>query len=176
MTNSSAKRDRKNSPPVVTPAVEPDANKFSNGIPSAEQCAAELMEAMPAIMQFIRAEMRSQSKNNLSIPQFRVLAFLSRQPGASLSEVADHLGVTRATASTMTDRLVKHGYVDRSDNPQERRHINLKLTESGSDRLQEAREAVRAKIANSFGDLTTEQLTTIFSGLTMLHQKFKTIH
>jgi DNA-binding MarR family transcriptional regulator len=104
-----------------------------------EQCAAELMETIHPIMQFIRVEMRSQREPSLSVPQFRLLAFLSRHPGISLSEVAEHLGVTRATASAMTDRLVQRSYVDRAVHPQERRQIMLKLTDSGQNLLEQTK-------------------------------------
>ncbi|MBD3884128.1 MarR family transcriptional regulator [Phormidium tenue FACHB-886] len=138
----------------------------------AEHCAASLMETVHPIMQFIRTEMRGQRDPALSVPQFRMLAFLNRHAGASLSEAAEHLGVTRATASTMTDRLVQQGLVDRSEHPQERRYVVLKLTSSGNDRLQQMRAATRLKITALLEGLTAEELTTITAGLTALNQVF----
>jgi hypothetical protein len=55
-------------------------------------CAREVMETVPLVMRFIRTEMRSRRAPSLSVPQFRVLTFLSRRPGAPLSSVAEHLG------------------------------------------------------------------------------------
>jgi DNA-binding MarR family transcriptional regulator len=136
------------------------------------QCATELMEAMPSVMQFIRAEMRSQSASLLSVPQFRVLAFLSLHPGASLSEVAEHLGVTRATASAMTERLVQRGLVNRSTHPQERRQVELTLTTEGLTHLQQSREKTRDKIAVLMAGLTEEQLGNLSRGLAILKQVF----
>ena len=143
---------------------------------TSEQCATELMEAIHPIVQFMRTEMRSQRESSLSVPQFRLLAFLSRHPEASLSEVAEHLGVTRATASAMTERLVQHGLVDRADHPQERRQIMLKLTESGSTRLEQMRESTRRKIAHVLGELTVEELTKVSGVLTLLGQLFQNAH
>jgi DNA-binding MarR family transcriptional regulator len=140
---------------------------------TSEQCAAELMEAIHPIVQFMRTEMRSQRESSLSVPQFRLLAFLSRHPEASLSEVAEHLGVTRATASAMTERLVQHGLVDRADRPQERRHIMLKLTELGSTRLEQMRDSTRCKIAHLLDELTVEELTKVSAVLTLLGQVFQ---
>jgi DNA-binding MarR family transcriptional regulator len=143
---------------------------------TSEQCATELMEAIHPIVQFIRTEMRSQRESSLSVPQFRLLAFLSRHPEASLSEVAEHLGVTRATASAMTERLVQHGLVDRADHPQERRHIMLKLTESGIIRLDQMRDSTRRKVAHVLGELTAEELTKASAVLTLLGQVFQNAH
>ncbi len=142
--------------------------------PKADQAAAELMEAMPAIMQFMRTEMRSQREPSLSVPQFRVLAFLSRHPNASLSEVADHIGITRASASAMVDRLVQRGLVDRQEDPSERRHIMLKLTLTGSDLLESMRNSTRQTIAGLLNKLTPEELNYISAGLVLLGQVFNT--
>ena len=138
-----------------------------------DQCAAELMEGVPAIMQFIRTEMRSQSAALLSVPQFRVLAFLSRYPGSSLSDVADHLGVTRATASAMTERLVQRDFIDRVDDPAHRRQVVLTLTEMGSTYLEQMRATTRGKMAGLLSSLTGEQLSLVLSGMELLNDVFQ---
>lgn len=135
-------------------------------------CAATLMETTPLIMQFIRAQMRSQSGSVLSVPQFRVLAFLDRHPGSSLSDVAEYLGVSRATASTMTDRLVKREYVNRSERASERRQVVLELTELGVKYLEQSREKTRDEIATLLNNLTEDDLSTISAGLTILKKVF----
>ena len=138
----------------------------SKGI-TPEQCAAEVMETIPLVMQFLRGEMRKNS-SLLSVPQFRALAFLDRHSGASLSDLAEHLGVTRATASAITERLVQRNLVDRSERPEERRHVVLKLTKAGSEYLQQIRETTRAKIAGRFINLSEAQRLRLVEGLAIL--------
>jgi DNA-binding MarR family transcriptional regulator len=133
-----------------------------------EQCAAEVMETIPLVMQFLRTEMRSQNSSVLSVPQFRALTFLNRNPGASLSDLAEHLGVTRATASAITERLVQRNLVDRTERPQERRHVVLKLTKAGSEYLQQIRGTTRTKIARMFVGLSEAQRLRIVEGLAIL--------
>src|SRR5215211_5109443 len=82
-----------------------------------ELCAREVMETVPLVMRFIRAEVRSRRAPSLSVPQLRVLTFLSRTPGAPLSSVAEHLGVARSTASAIVDRLVRRKLVSRTVHP-----------------------------------------------------------
>jgi DNA-binding MarR family transcriptional regulator len=130
------------------------------------------METIPLVMRFIRSEMRSQSASLLSVPQFRALAFLDRHPGSSLSDLAEHLGVTRATASAMTERLVQRGFVDRTGHPKERRQVVLKLTIDGSTYLSQMRGVTRAKIAELLTTLSDVQLSQVEAGLTALVQVF----
>lgn len=135
-----------------------------------EQCATEVMETIPLVMQFLRSQMRSHNSPDLSVPQFRALAFLDRHPGASLSAMAEHLGVTRATASAIAERLVQRNLVDRRERPEERRHVVLKLTQEGSDYLQQVRNTSRAEIAKIFASLSAKQRQRIVEGLSMLSE------
>lgn len=126
------------------------------------------------VMRFIRADMRVRGTyEELTVPQFRTLAFLDRNPGASLSELAEHLGVTRATASANTERLVQRQFVDRCDHPEERRRVVLKLTEAGLEHLQNNRAQTRKYITDLLGSLTDEQIVQIDESLTLLKQVFE---
>lgn len=138
-----------------------------------EQCAAVVMETIPPVMRFIRTEMRRHGAPGLSMPQFRALGFVDRCPGASLSAVADHLGVTLSTASVIADRLVRHGLIARAPHPTERRRITLTLTPAGSLLLQQARQATRSKVAAMLDGLSSEQLQTIAEGVTLLNDAFR---
>lgn len=138
-----------------------------------ERCAAQVMDTVPLVVRFIRSEMRAQKATELSVPQFRTLTFLDRNPGASLSELAQHLGVTSATASANTERLVQRNFIARCDHPEERRRIVLKLTPDGRHHLQSARSTTRAIIAEMLGSLDTEQLAQIEQGLVLLKTVFE---
>jgi DNA-binding MarR family transcriptional regulator len=138
-------------------------------------CVREVMETVPLVMRFIRAEMRSRRAPSLSIPQFRVLAFLSRRPGAPLSRVAEHLGVTRSTASAIVDRLVRRNLVSRTAHPQERRSVVLTLTRVGAQHHQQAREATSAQMAKVLAGLSETDLRRVREGFALLGDAFREI-
>ncbi len=138
-----------------------------------EECAGEILEVVPLIMRFIRAEMRSQGQSVLSVPQLRAMFFLNRFPGSCLSNVAEHLGVTKATASTLVDKLVHKDLIHRIENPQERRRHILTLTDSGNLIVQQARQATRSRIASALTHLSENQLAQIKKGLILLGDIFQ---
>ena len=74
--------------------------------PTARDCAHKLIEVIPDVMQVIRGEVRRQRGRDLSILQLRSLAFLENNPGATLSAVADHVGLTLSSMSTQVSKLV----------------------------------------------------------------------
>lgn len=138
-----------------------------------ERCAQDVMETIPLVMRFIRTEMRSRRAPSLSVPQFRVLTFLSRRPGAPLTSVSEHLGVSRSTASALVDRLVRRQLVSRTEDPQERRCVMLTLTPTGSQHLQQAREATCARLAKVLAGLPPADLLLVAEGLTRLGAAFE---
>ncbi|MBE9052827.1 MarR family transcriptional regulator [Nostocales cyanobacterium LEGE 11386] len=140
---------------------------------NSQECAARVMETIPLVMRFIRVDMRAHSAAALSIPQLRSLAFINRNPDASLSDLAEHLGVTCATASVTTERLVQRNFVQRNHHPQERRRVILNLTQEGKHHLQQAQDQTRAHIAELLEGLTQEQISQIGEGLALLKSVFE---
>lgn len=145
--------------------------EFSTEI-NAERCAAEVVEIIPLVLGFIRAQMRNQGEPFLSISQFRSLMFLYRYPNSSLSKLATYLGVTRPTASAICDRLVQESLVYRTQDPLERRAVELKLTPTGGARLDEIRSIASTKISPMFSDLSEDEMRIMLDGLAILSKVF----
>jgi len=133
-----------------------------------ERCARQILEVVPRAMRLLREEMRREAGAGLSVPQFRVLVFVGRTPGTSLSTVARHVGIADATASVMVSRLVERGLVSRTSDPSERRRVMLKLTELGTTLLEGARAHARLRVASRLDALSGQELAAMASGLTLL--------
>jgi len=116
-----------------------------------EECAREILDVIPSVMRVIRAEMRSHRAEGLSIPQFRAMLRISRAPGTSLGDVAEHLGLTPATTSALVDGLVRRSFVSRSSSSEDRRRVTLDLTREGRVAMEatnrKSQEAITAVIS-----------------------------
>ena len=149
------------------------ANK-SSSIPSAAtviisgQCAGKILQVIPEITHFLRDEVRQYGKPRLSLSQLRTLYFLEHHPESSLSEVAEHLDVTRPTMSGAIERLVKQGLVTRTGDPQERRRILLSLTSAGGKYQQQVYQTLLGCIEQRLGSLSEEEISQIMAGLLLL--------
>jgi DNA-binding MarR family transcriptional regulator len=80
----------------------------------------------------------------LTPPQFRILNYVFRHPGTSLSQVAVQLGVRLPTASVMLVKLAQEELVTRERDPASRRRMQLMLTEKGLAVMQKVRAGVFA--------------------------------
>ncbi len=131
-------------------------------------CARQVLEVVPRAMRLLREHMRREAGAGVSIPQFRVLAFLGRTPGASLSSVARFMGVADATASVMVSRLVERRLVSRVSDPAERRRVVLALTARGATILERSRAHARGKVAERLEALSGPDLDAVARGLALL--------
>src|SRR5437867_1960681 len=118
---------------------------------SPRQCATELLEVVPLIMRGIRAKVRSHSSPELSIPQFRALAFLGRNDRATLSDVSDFLGLTLPSASKLIDGVVAAGFATREIDSADRRRVALALTRAGQKKYEAALKFARDFLSERIG-------------------------
>jgi DNA-binding MarR family transcriptional regulator len=123
-------------------------------------------------MHAIRSQMRSHWTPDLSVPQFRALAFLDRQEGASLSDVAEHIGLTLPSMSKLMDGLVGRNLVIRASDPADRRRMRLSLTVHGRLTLQAARVAIQDHLAGQLATLPAERQVTIREAMRALRMSF----
>lgn len=132
------------------------------------ECAALLMDVVPPVMSHIRKEMRSHRAPGISVPQLRTLIFLYRNEGATLSAVADHIGMKLPSMSKAVDVLVDQKLVIRRTHPDDRRRISLKLSAHGLDVLMHTRCRTEADLAEALKSLTLAQQGNIIEALTAL--------
>jgi len=130
------------------------------------------METAPQIMQSIRVEMRRGRGMEISIPQFRTMRFIQRNPDSSLSDLAEHLGLTLPSGSKLVDGLVKQKLVSRKASMADRRKITLMLTDTGTSMVDSARGNARANLAQKIKHLSDADLETISQAMQILHPIF----
>jgi len=135
---------------------------------TAAVCAREILETVPLVMRVIRAEMRRHRTPELSVPQFRTLALLGRQAGISLSETAEHIGLTLPAMSHLIDGLVARSLVARDASPVDRRRIRLTLTAAGRSVLAAAHRSAQAGLAFRLAGLSPAERETVARAMRVL--------
>src|SRR5436190_14288502 len=128
---------------------------------SPNQCADELLETVPHLMRVIRTNVRSQSGPELSVPQFRTLAFLGRNQCAMLGDVAAFLGLTLPAASKLVDGLVAAKLASREIHARDRRRVSLELTKPGQRKYAAVVDAARNFLAGKMRHLKADERATV---------------
>ena len=140
---------------------------------SSVHCAAEILETIPTVMRFIRTQMRRHRGPDMSVPQFRTLVFLSRSGGASLSSLAEFLGLSLPATSRLVEGLVKKCFVIRRIPPDNRRLVALDLSPRGRRTIATARQATESQLAQVVGSLRPGERAAIRRTLRTLREKFE---
>jgi len=85
---------------------------------------------------FMHRSMRGWSQfaksTGLSMPQFSILMQLHYKGPCGMSQISERFDVTAAAASQLVDKLVQAGYIERTEDPSDRRAKSLKLSTKGA--------------------------------------------
>jgi len=138
-----------------------------------EQCVREVLDAVPPVIWFMRRQMR-RHRGQLSLVQFRVLVRLAREPAASLSAVAEHLGASLPTVSRLVSTMVGRGLLAREAGEADRRRVCLTITPQGQAVLDLARKETQRQMQQKLASLSPSQQATLIEAMDLLKGIFGT--
>jgi DNA-binding MarR family transcriptional regulator len=106
----------------------------------------------------------------LTMPQFKLLLLVASGKGFRVGDLANKLGVTPPTVTTILDRLVEQGLVRREDDPTDRRLVIARLTSQGRDLLQQLRVSTTIDLADCVQAMSPRDLWCLLVGMEALHR------
>src|SRR3972149_11846607 len=96
---------------------------------SPQQTIREWMDVfMPRSM---RGWTRLAKSRGLAMPQFSILMQLHHKGLCGMSEISERFDISNAAASQLVEKLVHAGYLERAEDPSDRRAKVLNLTDKG---------------------------------------------
>lgn len=128
-----------------------------------------LMEVSALVMRQIRAGLKHREADGLTYSQVRSLIYLHGTPGASLSEVAEFLGIQAPTTSKLIDELVQAGLVRRQTAEDDRRKVLLEMTREGRLSLESAIRPAQLAIDNLLAPLGDEDRALVTRAMEVLY-------
>ncbi len=141
-------------------------------MPEAETCAQAILETLPLVMRALRKHERRKESGTMPLPQLRMLFIIHHHPGASLSLVAEHLGLGMPSASKLVDGLVRRDLLEREASATDRRKIELKLTPQGHARLKEMRKQATQRLGGLLENLDARERKTVNEAMRILRAAF----
>lgn len=139
---------------------------------NSQQVASEVLDVIPAVMRTIRKNLRAQRDPDLTLPEFRGLAFINRNPGCALNELAEHVGLEAPSASKLVEHLVQRGLVKREPDPADRRRVRLQLLARGQRSVNTAFEHTREFLAEQLAHLSDAEGLKVMQAMQILRQAF----
>lgn len=132
----------------------------------------EILDHYQSLMRHVGdAHAREFLEVDLTMSQAKLLYIVSLNPGVNMSVLAAELEVGLSAVSGLVDRLVALGYVDRHQDPDDRRQQLITLTAEGSFALDRLRELRAELMRRLLAGLATSELAALRDGLAALDRE-----
>ncbi|WHT16609.1 MarR family transcriptional regulator [Crossiella sp. CA-258035] len=127
---------------------------------------SQLIDSLMAAQRQLRALAASDHGNplfsiNLTMQQLRLLLVVSIQGPRSSQELTHELKVSPATVTGLVDRLVAHGYVQRREDPNDRRIRRIEPTKEGHELIARLDDAGSTHFRGLLDRLDAEDLLAL---------------
>lgn len=134
-----------------------------------DQAIDRFWETVPPFWNIVRSHIRATATTNfdITVEQFHVLRHVRRGMG-SISELATAKSISRPAISQAVDILVNKGLLTRVQSTQDRRYVELALTDAGSNLLDTVFKDTRAWMKERMHALTASELESITRGLEVM--------
>ena len=137
---------------------------------SSKEFAADLLELWHHLMRGSSQQMYAViTELDISITQMKTLHALSESAQEiSVKQVSDRLNLSLPGASRIVDALLRRGWVERREDPDDRRMKRIGITDAGRDVLERIETARLHGLEQYADSLTPEQRTRLSAALSDL--------
>ena len=119
--------------------------------------------------------MRYSRGSGCSMSQLGTLMIIHKRGTSAVSDIGEALGVSNAAASQMLERLLQEGLIFRTEDPEDRRVKQIKLTEKGFEMLEGSMQARHSWLKNLAAGLSAAEKEKITEALQILIKKAEEI-
>ncbi len=126
----------------------------------------EAVLAASRVLVGVAARSLAPVEDSVTLTQFRALVIIASRGPLHLAALADAMQVHPSNATRTCDRLVAGGLADRRDNPADRRHLQLTLTDAGRGLVDGVLHRRRAAIGEILREMPPDDRTQLATVLT----------
>jgi DNA-binding MarR family transcriptional regulator len=127
-----------------------------------DQAISHFWETVPPLWNFVRSHLRATAteKFDITVEQFHVLRYVRRGKDC-MSELATAKNISRPAISQAVDILVRKGLLTRVQSTQDRRYVELSLTDLGNALLDTVFKDTRNWMKGRMRLLSAEELESM---------------
>lgn len=112
----------------------------------------------------------------VSVPQVHVLMRLEEAGPLTVSELAHSLDISLPSASSIVDRMVEHGLVDRVRNEVDRRVVHVAISERGHAVVEQFGGPKSAQLRKLFVTMSPQELEHVIRGVEAVRRAVERLH
>jgi DNA-binding MarR family transcriptional regulator len=131
--------------------------------------AADLLSVPPLIFRLIRRRLFMTSLAEVDVDikllHFEIMRLLKEEGTLHPAKIGEKLLIAKAQMTHLIDKLVELGFVNREIGSDDRRTINITLTEKGNKVLEEQDTLVMNAVRDNMSSLSDAELEALTSSL-----------
>jgi len=114
-----------------------------------------------------RMRYQKEPWQNLVVPlaQLKSLFLINIKGCINVRELAQELGVTPGNVTSIVDRLVGQGLAERSESPDDRRMVLLRITDKGRETITEIQETQHDHMKRFLERMAVEDISALYQGI-----------
>jgi DNA-binding MarR family transcriptional regulator len=139
--------------------------------------ALDLMEFVPYLLGSVTNRITANAARNIQrefgvgVAEWRILAMLAIEPGATVARTSELSGIDQSAISRSLHALTKQGLVESEDNPDDRRQKFSRMTSAGQQLYNRILPRALLEERKLLSVLTTEQQRQLIDILRILHAR-----
>jgi DNA-binding MarR family transcriptional regulator len=141
-----------------------------------DSVAEDLFSTLPLIHRSIRKKLIKAAledfPEDIAPPHFEIIKLLEEVGTLHIAEIGERLKIARPQMTHLIDRLVELGMVERQPGTDDRRVINVTLTEKGDTMIKEHENRIRLATMETLSFLTVGELKGLSAALRTLREIF----
>lgn len=118
---------------------------------------------------------RFSREKGISMSQLFALTFVHHHGTCGVSDLGEGLGVSNAAASQLLDKLVQQNFIERTEDPADRRGKQISLTEAGHQFIKDSFIARHSWFQELQATLSEQEIEQIIPTLELLIEKGRTL-
>jgi DNA-binding MarR family transcriptional regulator len=141
-----------------------------HGAAARDEAHAQLIEVLPGLFRRLVVALPNEIEGiaKVTTEQYGVLAHVHDRGSVSMSELAVARNVALNTATSLVDRLVAAGLVERRGHPGDRRVVRVVLTPTGTTLFEHLRALRRTAMREVLDELSDEEIDSVLAAMPAL--------
>jgi DNA-binding MarR family transcriptional regulator len=128
----------------------------------------EIAESALLLFPLLKRLLTRRDPNDTALLPFRnhsyhILRILQTKGPLRMSAIGKRLAIAKQNMTTLVDKLMNDGLVERRNDTHDRRVINIVITETGVEFLQESLETLKEIIKENLSELSSEDIESLDS-------------
>lgn len=112
---------------------------------------------------------------NFANPQYPILGMLIHSGQLPISEIGKRLFISKPHMTTIIDKLIEAGNVERRPDENDRRIINIAVTDAGRKFMGESQDALKEIIKKNLSVLGKDEVEIVYNALESMKMVFSKI-